>query len=63
MRARQAADNAEFYVRNTLYLASALFFVGISRMFMGNKIRLTLQILAFVLLVFGIFNAITGPMA
>jgi hypothetical protein len=60
---RAAAENAEYYVRNTLYLALALFLVGISRMFSGVKLRGALQGLALVLLLFGILNVITGPLA
>ena len=60
---RTAADNAEFYVRNTLYLALSLFLVGISRMFSTTGVRLALQVMAVVLLLFGIFNIATGPIA
>lgn len=60
---RTAADNAEFYVRNTLYLALSLFLVGISRMFSTTGVRLALQVMAVGLLLFGIFNIATGPIA
>ena len=60
---RIAAENAEYYVRNTLYLALALFLIGMSRMFSAVKVRGALQGLALVLLLFGAFNVITGPLA
>ncbi len=59
---RAAADNAAFYVRNTLYLAVALFLVGISRMFPAVRVRSAIQVLAVVLLLFGIFNVASGPL-
>lgn len=58
---RAAAENAEHYVRNTLFLASALFFIGMSRMFSTNRVRLALEVLAAVLLVIGIYNLLTAP--
>ena len=61
--ARTAADNASFYVRNTLCLTQALFFIGISRMLSAVKVRGGIQILAVLLLLFGALNALTGPMA
>jgi len=60
---RTAADNAAFYMRNTLYLALALFLVGISRMFSAVQLRLALEVLAILLLGFGAFNALTSPIA
>ncbi len=60
---RTAADNAAFYVRNTLYLALALFLVGISRMFSAVKVRGAIEVLAVLLLLFGAFNALMGPIA
>lgn len=60
---RTAADNAAFYMRNTLYLALALFLVGISRMFSAVQLRLALEALAILLLGFGAFNALTSPIA
>ncbi len=60
---RAASDNAAHYVRNTIFLASALFFVGISRMFSDEKVRLSLEIIAVILLIVGIVNVITGPIA
>lgn len=58
---RVAADNAAFYVRNTLFLASALFFVGLSRMFYVMKVRGAIVALAVVLLLIGLFNVVSGP--
>lgn len=60
---RAAADNAEIYVRNTLFLASALFFIGMSRTFAGNRVRLALEVLAGILLLAGIYNALAAPIA
>jgi hypothetical protein len=60
---RAASDNAGYYVRNTLFLASALFFVGISRMFSQPKVRVTIQVIALLLLLVGLYNVIFGPIA
>jgi hypothetical protein len=62
VEARGAAENAELYVRNTLFLASALFFIGMSRTFTSHRVRLALEILATALLLIGIYNALTVPM-
>ena len=62
-KVREAADNAAYYMRNTLFLALALFLVGISRNFSVAKVRLALQVLAVLLLLFGIFNVGAGPIA
>jgi len=58
---RAAAEYAELYVRNTLFLASALFFIGMSRMFAAHTVRLTLEILAAILLLIGFYTALTAP--
>jgi hypothetical protein len=58
---RAAAVNAELYVRNTLFLASALFFVGMSRLFSFIRVRLVLEMLAAILLLVGFVNALTLP--
>lgn len=63
MEARTAAENSELYVRNTLFLASALFFIGMSRTFATNRVRLALEALAAILLLIGIYNALTVPIA
>lgn len=63
IQARAAAGNAELYVRNTLFLASALFFIGMSRMFSTARVRLALEIMATILLLIGIYNALTVPIA
>jgi hypothetical protein len=60
---RDAADTASFYIRNTIFMASALFFVGISRMFPEGRLRLSLVYVALALLVFGGLNIFTGPVA
>lgn len=60
---RRASENVSYYVRNTLYLAVALFLVGISRMFPAVRVRGAIQALALLLLAFGIFNALTGSIA
>lgn len=61
--ARAAADHAAYYVRNTLYLALALFLVGISRMFSTVRVRGAIQALAVLSLALGVFYAVTGPIA
>lgn len=60
---RAAAENAESYVRNTLFFASSLFFIGVSRMFSTSRVRLALEVLAGILLLIGIYNALTVPIA
>lgn len=60
---RAAAVNAELYVRNTLFLASALFFVGMSRLFSLMRVRLALEVVAAILLLVGFVNALTLPVA
>jgi hypothetical protein len=59
---RAASDNSAYYIRNTLFLASALFFVGISRMYSQAKVRTTIQIFALGMLLIAVYLAITGPM-
>lgn len=61
LQVRAAADNASHYIRNTIFMASALFFVGISRMFPEGALRLTLVIVALALLLFGGINILSGP--
>lgn len=61
VEARAAAVNAELYVRNTLFLASALFFVGMSRLFSLVKVRFALEVVAAILLLVGFVNALTLP--
>lgn len=60
---RNAAEYASHYIRNTIFMASALFFVGISRMFPEGKLRLVMVIMALALLLFGGVNILTGPVA
>jgi len=61
-KVRMASENAAFYVRNTLFLALALFLVGISRMFPTTRVRLAIQTLAAGLLLVGLYYIVTGPM-
>ena len=63
VEARTAAEQSERYVRNTLFFASALFFIGVSRMFSTNRVRLALEALAGILLLIGIFNLLTASVA
>lgn len=58
-----AAENAGQYVRNTLFLASALFFIGVSRMFSTFRVRLVLEVMAAILLLVGIYNLLAAPIA
>ncbi len=60
---RAAAENAESYVRNTLFFALALFFIDMSRMFSNNRVRLALQVLAGILLLVGTYDVLTVPTA
>ena len=60
---RAAAENAGHYIRNTIFLASALFFVGMSRMFPEGKLRMSLVIMALALLLFGALNILSGPVS
>jgi hypothetical protein len=63
LQVREAADYASYYIRNTIFMASALFFVGISRTFPEGRLRMALVIVALGLLVFGGLNILTGPVA
>ena len=60
---RTAADNASYYIRNTIFMASALFFVGISRMFPEGRLRFALILVALGLLLFGGINILSGAVA
>lgn len=60
---RAAAETASYYIRNTIFMASALFFVGISRMFPEGWLRIVLVVAALALLVFGAVNILSGPVA
>lgn len=60
---RTASDNAAYYVRNTLFLAVALFLIGITRIFSEVRVRIALQVVAFGMLVISIVNLIIGEIA
>ena len=57
----EASENAAYYVRNTLFLASALFFVGVGRMFNYHVVQTAVHTMALILLLVGIYYTITGP--
>lgn len=56
---QKASANVTAYVTNTLYMATALFFLGISRTFAMTRVRLALVVLAAVLFAFGLYNILT----
>lgn len=61
LKAQTASSNVAYYNRNTLFLASALFFVALSRMFFKSQIRLGVQMIAIAFLIVGLFNVLSGP--
>jgi hypothetical protein len=58
-----AGENADRYVRSTVLLATILFIVAMSQRFRARGVRRTLLGVAFVLLVFGVTNVLTYPVA
>lgn len=61
LKAQVASNNVAYYNRNVLFLASALFFVALSRMFDKPQIRLGVQVLAIAFLTVGLLNVLRGP--
>jgi hypothetical protein len=57
----QAGNNADGYVRTTVYLATVLFLVGISGHFKVRAARIGLISIAGVILVFSVVSLITAP--
>jgi hypothetical protein len=58
-----ANENSKAFVLNTVYLASVLFLAGIATKVRGKPARIFLVSLASVLLIYGIFDAASLPMA
>jgi hypothetical protein len=63
MVAQYAGSSVDHYSRNTLFMASALFFVAISRMFKKPALRLTMQAFSVISLLVGLANVLRGPIA
>lgn len=61
--ARTANQNSDDYVLNTVWLASVLFFAGIATRFKSKNVQLAITILAAVLLLIGLANLATLPIA
>ena len=57
----QAGYNSDNYVRDTIYLASILFLVGISGHFRFFRIRLSLVVLGGVMLAIAVAEIVTSP--
>ena len=57
----QAGSNSDNYVRDTIYLASILFLVGISGHFRFFRIRLSLVVLGGVMLAIAVAEIVTSP--
>jgi hypothetical protein len=57
----QAGSNSDSYVRDTIYLATILFLIGISGHFRFFRIRLALVILGGVLMVVAVIQILTSP--
>ena len=57
----QAGANADNYIRDTIYLATILFLIGISGHFRFLRIRVGLVILSGVMMIIAIFTIATAP--
>jgi hypothetical protein len=57
----QAGSNSDSYVRDTIYLATILFLIGISGHFRFFRIRVGLIILGGLMMVLAIFQILTSP--
>lgn len=58
---KQAIENSTQYVLNTVFLASVLFFVGISTRFKLMRLRMVILIFALGMLIYGLFNLVVYP--
>ena len=58
---KEAIENSTRYVLNTVFLATVLFFVGISTRFKLPRLRLAILIAASVMLIYGLFNLAVFP--
>ena len=59
---KQAIAHSTDYVLNTVFLASVLFFIGISSRFKWIPLRATILILALAMLIYGMYNLATYPL-
>ena len=57
----QAGQNSDNYVRDTIYLATILFLIGISGHFRFFRIRLALVVLGGLMLVVAVIQIATSP--
>jgi hypothetical protein len=57
----QAGSNADNYIRDTIYLATILFLIGISGHFRYLRIRLALVILSGVMMIIAVVEIATSP--
>ena len=57
----QAGSNADNYIRDTIYLATILFLIGISGHFRFFRIRVGLVVLSGLMLLVAIFEIVTSP--
>ncbi len=57
----QAGSNADNYIRDTIYLATILFLIGISGHFRFLRIRVCLVILSGVMMIIAVFTIATAP--
>jgi hypothetical protein len=58
---KEATENTDAYVLTSVFLASVLFFAGISMRFVWQRMRVTVLVLAGVSLVYGIIRVATLP--
>jgi hypothetical protein len=57
----QAGSNADNYIRDTIYLATILFLIGISGHFRFIRIRVGLVVLSGIMMVVAVFEIVTSP--
>lgn len=58
---KQAIENSTRYVLNTVFLATVLFFVGISTRFKLPRLRLAILVFALGMLIYGMYNLAVFP--
>ena len=58
---KQAIEKSTNYILNTVFLASVLFFIGIAGRFRWLPLRMTILIVAFFMLAYGLFNLVIYP--
>jgi hypothetical protein len=57
----QAGSNADNYIRDTIYLATILFLIGISGHFRFVRIRVSLVVLSGIMMLVAVFEIVTSP--